>query len=286
MSLLLDTTRLKAEGSEPVIGFEQPAYGDSVGWNRYLTLLGERAYFIGGVCDTCAFIFERMGGANRNVSPEKTANALRGGLERVEDTLVGTIGKAVPEGTYRVSLLELTPNLVRPGAEGDYFAHEQVELWGTDKFWELPHNPKTEYYRTPSVSLGSSRRLFEFVVPMFPKGWLSEKTVRAYSDRLHAGERPTALAVSTLDVRGPTTREEGPTVNEHWCLAHYLLDGHHKTYSAYLAEKPITLLSFLTTVESVATEENVARVLEVLASGEKIPSAPLARHTPSRSRIR
>ena len=109
MSLLLDTTRLKAEGSEPVIGFEQPAYGDSVGWNRYLTLLGERAYFIGGACDTCAFIFERMGGAYRNVSPEKTADALRGGLERVEDTLVGTIGKAVPEGTYRVSLLELTP---------------------------------------------------------------------------------------------------------------------------------------------------------------------------------
>jgi hypothetical protein len=269
LSLLLDTTRFKAEGSEPVIGFEQPAQGDSVGWNRYLTLLGERAYFIGGACDTCAFIFERMGGANRNVSPEKAAAALRGGLESVEDTLVGTIGKAVPEGNYRIILLELTPNLVKPGAEGDYFAHEQVELWGTDKFWDLPHNPKTEYYRTPSIPLGSSRRLFEFVVPMFPKGWLSEKTVRAYSDRLHAGERPTALAVSILDVRGPTTREEGPTVNEHWCLAHYLLDGHHKTYAAYLAEKPITLLSFLTTVESVATEENVARVLEVLVPGEK-----------------
>ena len=58
-------------------------------------------------------------------------------------------------------------------------------------------------------------------------------------------------------------------MNEHWCLAHYLLDGHHKTYAAYLAEKPITLLTFLTTVESVATEENVARVLEVLASGEE-----------------
>ena len=171
MSLLLDTTRFKSEGTEPVIGFEQPTQGDSVGWNRYLTLLGERAYFIGGVCDTCAFIFERMGGANRNVSPEKTADALRGGLESVEDTLVGTIGKAVPEGNYRVILLELTPNLVRPGAEGDYFAHEQVELWGTDKFWDLPHNPKTEYYRTPSVPLGSSRPPLEFVRPEFPEGW-------------------------------------------------------------------------------------------------------------------
>ncbi|HEY6752735.1 MAG TPA: hypothetical protein VI027_15605 [Rubrobacteraceae bacterium] len=268
MSFLLDTTRFEAEGSEPVIGFEQPAHGDSVGWNRYLTLLGERAYLIGGACDTCAFIFERMGGANRNVSPGKTANALRGGLERIESTLVSTIGEAMPEGNYRVSLLELTPNLARPGAEEDYFAHEQVELWGTDRFWDLPHNPKTEYYRTPSVPLGSSRRLFEFVVPMFPKAWLSEKTVRAYVNQLSAGERPTALAVSVLDIRGPATREEGPTLNEHWCMAHYLLDGHHKTYAAFLALKPITLLSFLTTAESVATEENVDRVLEVLTAQE------------------
>ena len=90
--------------------------------------------------------------------------------------------------------------------------------------------------------------------------------MRTYADRLSAGERPTALAVSLLDVRGPTTREEGPTVNEHWCLAHYLLDGHHKTYASFLAEKPIALLSFLTTAESVATEENVDRVLEVLTA--------------------
>ena len=32
--------------------------------------------------------------------------------------------------------------------------------------------------------------------------------------------------------------------------------------------KPITLLSFLTTAESVATEENVDRVLEVLTAQE------------------
>ena len=212
---MLDTSCLKVKGSEPVIGFEQPAHGDSVGWNRYLTLMGERAYLIGGACDTCAFLFERMGGANRNVSPEKASDALRRGLEKIEDVLVDTIGKILPEGNYRVSLLELAPNLVRPGAEGDYFAHEQTELWGTDAFWDLPHHPKTEYYRVPPVPLGNSRRLFEFVVPMFPKGWLSRKTVRAYSDRHSAGERPTALAVSVLDVRGPATREEGPMVTEH-----------------------------------------------------------------------
>ena len=69
VSLLLDATRIKADGSRPVVGFEQPTYEDgSVGWDRYLTLEGERAYFIGGVCDTCEFLFERMRGANRNVS--------------------------------------------------------------------------------------------------------------------------------------------------------------------------------------------------------------------------
>ena len=89
---MLDTSYFKVKGSDPLIGFEQPAHGDSVGWNRYLTLLGERAYLIGGACDTCAFLFERMGGANRNVSPEKASDALRRGLEKIEDTLAGAIG--------------------------------------------------------------------------------------------------------------------------------------------------------------------------------------------------
>lgn len=266
MSLLLDATRIKVETSESVVSFEQPAHGDSAGWSRYLTLEGEKAYFIGGACDTCAFLFERMGGANRNVSPGERADELRGGLRGIDDALVSTIGKVVPKGHYRVGLLELSPALVTPGTEHDYFAHEQTELWGTDAFWGLPYHPKTEYYRTPPVHLGSCRQLFEFVVPMFPKSWLSKKTLKAYADRLSAREKPTALAVSVLDVRGPAIREEGPTVCEHWCLTHYLLDGHHKTYAASVAEKPITMLSFLSTYESMATEENVDRVLDILAA--------------------
>ena len=269
MSLLLESTQIKVENSKPVLGFEQPAYKGSAGWSRYLTLEGEQAYFIGGTCDTCAFLFERMGGANRNVSPVETAGALRGGLREIDEGLVANVSNVLPRGNYRVGLIELSPTLVAPGAERDYFANEQAELWGTDAFWGLPHHPKTEYYRTPPIALSGGKRLFEFVVPMFPKGWLSEKTLKGYTDRLAAEERPTALSVSVLDVRGPATREEGPAVTEHWCLAHYLLDGHHKTYAASLAQKPITLLSFLATAESVATEENVDHALEVLTTQEK-----------------
>jgi hypothetical protein len=270
MSLLLDATHIKVKSSKPVLGFEQPAYEGSVGWSRYLTLEGEHAYFMGGACDTCAFLFERMGGANRNVSPVETSDALRAGLRGAEPGLVANVGNALPVGNYRVSLLETVPTLVTPGTERDYFANEQVELWDKDTFWDLPHHPKTEYYRTPPVQIGESKRFFEFVVPMFPKRWLSEKTLTAYANRLDAGEKPTALAISVLDVRGPATREEGPEVTEHWCLAHYLLDGHHKTYAASLARKPITLLSFLATAESVATEENVDKTLEVLAAQGKV----------------
>jgi hypothetical protein len=270
MSLLLDATHIKVKSSKPVLGFEQPAYEGTVGWSRYLTLEGEQAYFIGGACDTCAFLFERMGGANRNVSPVETADTLRAGLRGAEPGLVASIGNALPGGNYQVNLLEITPTLVTPGTERDYFANEQVELWDKDAFWDLPHHPKTEYYRTPPVPLGEGKRFFEFVVPMFPKRWLSEKTLTAYANRLDAGEKPTALSVSVLDVRGPATREEGPEVTEHWCLAHYLLDGHHKTYAASFARKPITLLSFLATAESVATEENVDKTLEVLAAQGKV----------------
>jgi hypothetical protein len=204
-----------------------------------------------------------MGGASRNISPGEAANGLRRGLSKIEDAPISTISEFVPGGSYRVNLLQLTPTLVTPGTELDYFAHEQAALWGTDAFWGLPHHPKTEYYRAASIPLGGSRRLFEFV---FPKGWLSKKTLTSYADRLSNSERPTALAVSVLDVRGPTTREEGPEVTEHWCLSHYLLDGHHKTYAASQAEKPITLLSFLATAESMATEENVEQVLGALSS--------------------
>jgi len=85
VSLLLDATRIKAEGSKSVVGFEQRAYEDgSVGWDRYLALEGELAYFVGGACGTCGFLFERVRGTNRNVSSGEQADVPRGGLRRID----------------------------------------------------------------------------------------------------------------------------------------------------------------------------------------------------------
>lgn len=112
MSALLDTTSIKASGSRSVVSFEQPAHEDYAGWSRYLTLDGEKAYFIGGACDTCAFVFERTGGASRNISPGEAADGLRRGLSKIEDAPISTISEFVPGGSYRVNLLQLSPTLV------------------------------------------------------------------------------------------------------------------------------------------------------------------------------
>ena len=68
------------------------------------------------------------------------------------------------------------------------------------------------------------------------------ETIRSYETLIGQQTIPTALAVSVLDVKGPTDWGGDPEVTEHWCLAHYLLDGHHKTYAASDVQANITLV--------------------------------------------
>jgi len=185
----------------------------------------------------------------------------------------------LPSGTYRVSLLTCTPELTKPGAETDYFSHEQVELWGIDPFWGIPHSPRTEYYRADSRFLGENlplrkkltapdvrrSQLFEFCIPMYPGNWLVKETVEIYRNRFLAGECPTALAISVLDIKQPATWEGNPKINEHWCLAHYLLDGHHKIYAAASVHKPLTLLSCMDVSKGISTTKDVEYLLDELS---------------------
>lgn len=70
-----------------------------------------------------------------------------------------------------------------------------------------------------------------------------------------------------MDIKEPATFKGKPAVTEHWCLAHYLLDGHHKTFAASEVGKPITLLSFLSLDESLATEESIGTLINHLHRG-------------------
>jgi hypothetical protein len=236
-------------------------------WDRYLTIEGKKAFHIGNVCGTCSFFFERMEGANQRVDASEVIERLNSGLTSLEPSVVGVLESLLPDGRYRVLLQEVRPKLVSPGEEGDYFVEEQVALWGVDRFWSMPHSPKTEYYRLATRVLPGARGLFEFLVPAFPNSWLRTQRLLEYFALLGKRGKPTAVAISVLDVKAPDEWTGVQEVTSHWCLAHYLLDGHHKVYAAALADRPLTLVSFLSAEQGISSPGQVDELLEILSEG-------------------
>jgi hypothetical protein len=266
---VIASERVLIPDHDSVVGFTR---APELGWNRYLTIEGRPAYIIGGACDTCAFLFERQSGANQKVSSTLVRQQLRQGLRTADSTVVEAVSTLLPGGTCVALLQRVLPRLVYPRLDGDYFAHEQVELWGVDPFFGLPNDPHVPYYRTRSADgVEPSAAFFEFVIPMVPPTWLDRQTAQGYIGELMAGAEPTALAIAVLDVRGPAildpdVLESKPaSILSHWCLAHYVLDGHHKMWAASEAQRPVTLLSFLSTEHGISTDEQIERCLELLA---------------------
>jgi hypothetical protein len=238
------------------------------GWSRYLTLDGRRAFLIGGRCDTCEFLFERLDGANDKVEIEETTAALRTGVVSLSDPVVGRLASGLPEGEYLTCLLDVDVGLVRPGDPADYFAQEQIAVWGLDGFWGLPHHPKVPYYRAGVVDgIDERATLYQFVVPLFPDNWLDPSVVATYAERLEGAHHPTAVAIAVLDVRGPAWPRPGSTDHPrtHWCLAHYLLDGHHKLLAASRAGRPARLVSFLAADKGTSSRAQIERMMAQLA---------------------
>jgi hypothetical protein len=234
-------------------------------FDRHLLIDGEPAFHLGNVCGTCEFLFERMGGANRSLTVEEIAGRLKEGVGTIDEQLVVELGTLLPAGRYSTLLLELTPRLIVPGTVEDYFSREQVATWGVSAFWGLPHHPRTEYYRVDTLPVGAGERLFEFVVPMFPHGWLDRERVEDYRAQA-SSSRPTAVSLSLLDVKQPATWEDSTDVHTHWCLANYLLDGHHKVYAAAQTGAVVNLLAFVWLDESIAEPEQLDRLPGLLTS--------------------
>ena len=264
MSKLIAATGATSTASEPRIGFETQGGGQWTEWDRYITLDGKRAFHIGNICGTCAFIFERLEAANDKVSPKELSDRLRQGLTQIDDDVVRTATSVLSAGSYHALLVKCVPRLVFPSQTGDYFFDEQLALWGLDGFWGVPHYTNAEYYRTGLAKMGNGRGLFEFVIPMFPKNYLRADTIHSYKDAFAHEALPTALAVSILDVKGPADWKGNPELTEHWCLSHYLFDGHHKVYAAAELGVPVSILSFLAPEKGVASGEQVAQTIETL----------------------
>lgn len=264
MSRLIDKKSWSIKDSNSILAFETAGGGHWDKWDRYMTIEGKRAFHIGNICGTCEFFFERLEGADQGVSSEEISTALQKGISKLDSELLSKVSLILPDGDYEASLIEVEPKLVDLGTEGDYFFNEQIQVWGKDSFWGLPHYPKIKYYRSLTKELTNTSKLFEFVVPTFPVHWLAEDTIDNYKSLISDGSMPTALCLSVLDIKEPADYGNDTEHPRHWCLTHYVIDGHHKVFSASLLNQPITLLSFLAKRESIAEDEDIEELFRSL----------------------
>jgi hypothetical protein len=245
-------------------GEEMTAEGAWAG-RRILRLGTAAAFELTFWCGTCPVLFQRLEGATGTLSIAELEARLSEGLSGFDADVLAAFGGLLPAGNYLPMLLQTTPQLVTPVAEGDYFAHEQVATWGIDNFWGLPANPRTPYYRTFETPVTSAAHLYEFVVPMVPPTWNDRDRVRQYSEALETGTLPVAVAVSILDISQPALDDASSDYYQHWALTHFVLDGHHKLEAAAMTGRPLRLLTLVSIESSLADEADILRLPTIRA---------------------
>lgn len=239
-------------------------------WERYLAINGKNVYKIGVACSTCPYLFERVAeldSANYAKIMEQAHiinSKFNAGITTVEQELVDSLKIVMPKGRYSVFLTRIIPKLVYPGDSNDYFANEQFKFLDLD----CPYNPRTEYYLGHKVQEFSYKEnLFEFIVPLFSSKLLNSERIEYYKHILLSGKMPTAVSLGILDVicseRGLRNYED-TSVLAHACFAQYLIDGHHKLYAAALAQKPLTILTFLAHEQGLSDDYDIDLCIKAL----------------------
>ncbi len=245
---------------------------------RLLWLDNEAAFELANWCGSCPITFERLSGANRTLSIADLKDRLADGLTGLDGEVLTAFSELIPLGSYLPMLLRIAPQLVYPLGGADYFAHEQIATWGMDSFWGLPENPRTPYFRTfetpiGKTPLGYDAHLFEFVVPMVPPTWNDRARVDGYIKVLQSNSRPTAVAITTLDITQPAV-DSSSDYYQHWAMTHFVLDGHHKLEAAATSGQELQLLALVSVDASLATESDIGRLPALRAqAGARRPAA-------------
>lgn len=262
--LLMAGPELAIGTDDPVLRFGEEPKAEGVWAGRRLLYLEDRpAYELSFWCGTCGFLFRRLEGANATVSVGELTERLTAGLDDVDTAVVEAFSNLLERGRYLPLLIEIQPTSVSPLKTGDYFAEEQVSTWGVNGFWGLPEYPRTPYYRTYETVVDADAHLYEFVVPMVPPSWNDEAVTAQHVELLTSTSKPTAVAVSTLDICAPAVDVAGGDWYYHWGLTHFLLDGHHKVEAAAQAQRPLRLLALLSLDASLAVPEQTDRLPEL-----------------------
>lgn len=255
--VLVASAPRRIAGEHPLINFPRRDDGHLKSWWRYLNVRGEPLFEVGTSCGTCQFWFQRLEPGVGPLDVDAVSGILADGLHALDEAAVEPFARILPEGDYQVALIRLVPERIAQRTPEDYFHNEQTADWRytEEEDWI---DLGTDYYRPAGrggFAVGGDLG-FEFVIPMQRPESLDEARIAFFAERLTGGAAPTAVAVGLLDIKQHYASEVA-----HWCLGHFLLDGHHKVEAAARAGRPITLLSFIAHAAGLSLPEHVDRML-------------------------
>lgn len=261
-------------------------------WYAALTVNGKRVFQYGCPCGTCGITFKKVASAADRVS-DKEAVELLGQLDHLpSDFALRRLARILPQGIYRLVVIEAPVRLVVPGTRDDYFATEVVHLFGLEPpKYEKPGDPGTPYYRLGSdhelavpypggeipvirysYPPGVTKTLLtQIVMPLQDPATLHKGRVEYWKARAGAGETLTAFAVSVLDMQAPADHKSGADADYAFdgqmLLTHCLLDGHHRVQAASETGSRLRILAFLAPFASnVSSDFDFSTLLEKVAT--------------------
>lgn len=267
MPRLVGTTHLSSDGAKSPLTFTLKNWGGMPLWNRALTINGVDTFYVGNVCDTCGFFFEKLIGPNSGLEIDDLRTKLEIGTADPSPEVLSTLAQLMPKSDYTVAILKVLPEHVRPLEREDYFAREDFDYQDDYDIIENgppePHNPKTEYYRISGRSGVSiedeyaTAKAFDFIIPLIAQQSLDRDRIDYFKDAISRGQTTTVVALSVMDIKGPSFKDR-----VHWCLAHYVLDGHHKLAAAAETKSEVTLLAFIALEHGVSSSSHVEKLLD------------------------
>lgn len=176
---------------------------------------------------------------------------------------VDKLSNLIPNGKYLVLETEIIPELVTLNSGNNYFANEQKAAWYHEDFNtdEKSTTQFNNYFRENLVDFGKLKdshknAFFNFFIPLYPTEELNVRRVDHYASEIQNGKKPIIISLGVLDVKTSFTYPEingvevEPEFGTHWCLANYIIDGHHKLMAAAITKQPITLITFISKDES------------------------------------
>ncbi len=259
-----DKTELKVSNNNSRITFQTSGGGTWKVWDRFISIDNEKMYHIGNICGTCEFFFiKQEKSLEVNFNQQILIDSLNSGKFDFSEKNLKELGKIIPNGNYLVLKTIIKPEIVTKESDNNYFLKEQRETW-RDEFDEESLKPESEfnnYYREQLVDFGKLKldhkeAFFNFFIPLCSTDKLDKSRINFYKENITNGNYPFAISIGVLDVK---TSEEYPELNgveikpefgTHWCLANYIIDGHHKIKAASELKKEIGLISFISIDES------------------------------------